>query len=83
VRAGTFDMKTLGKLASAVKVPKGASVKTIASKVQKLGEKLALAVAGAAGVPAPLAKAALRVSTAIQTAPIRAARAVGRKLKRR
>lgn len=83
IRSGKLDIQTLGKIAAAVKVPRNASVASIAGKVQKVGEKLAVAVAGTAGVPEGLTRAALRISTAIQTAPIRAAKALGRGLRRR
>lgn len=81
IRTGKLDTATVSKIAAAVKVPKSASRQTIAKKVNAVATKVAVATASSVGVPEPVTRMALKVSTAIQTAPFRAARWAVRKVR--
>lgn len=74
IKSGKLDKATVAEIATAVKAPKNASLKEIAKRVEAVGTQVAVKTASSVGVPEPVTKAALKVSTAIQTAPFRAAR---------
>ena len=78
IRTGKLDASTVSEIAAAVKVPKGASLATIAKKVNAVAEQITLATATSIGVPAPLAKIGIRVSTAARDAQVGAVKAAGR-----
>lgn len=74
IKSGKLDKAAVGEIAAAVKAPKNASRAEIAKRVEAVGTQVAVKTASSVGVPESVTRAALKVSTAIQTAPFRAAK---------